>query len=441
MSLVTKRILTPKVKVPKKNLWNGQYDNGYVLISLNDIFSPTQGQRTTKWIPCKPNTSYVVSGGDRTVWQFADYSMNRIIGVDSVSAVTPSNAMYMRVYYSTNGLHTQIQIEQGTQVTTFEPYKEVLPPARKGLVMDGATRIVATHSAPTEIDLEIVFMLTNANKGTYSFLWTADIGSGNYLAVRNADRSLFLSLHRNGLQKTLAIPFIIDYGIKYKVRLLRKLDGIVYMYVNDVLIYQNNVDYVGVLRELPNSNIGSFGTVTDFMIGVLYSIKLNDYFSYDLTNPNTLIGDKVLQKSRNLIPSFDSGKWALHNNFNVLGKDIGRLDGAIATRSSDVYLPVKPNTTYLFVMQNNHPEARVIIRKDDGSVNYRGNVIYSGGSLITFTTDAHTTQIYFRLTNGAIGTFDFIRPQLYELDGKEGTLYGNPVSELKSPKRVLYAKR
>jgi hypothetical protein len=431
----------PKVKVPKKNLWGGAFDLGFVLVSTNDIFTPTQGQRTTKWILCKPNTTYLVSGGDRNVWQFADSSMNRIVGVDSISATTPSNAMYMRVYYSTNGLHTQVQIEQGTQVTPYEPYKEVLPQARKGLVMDGATRIVATHSAPAEIDLEIVFMLTNANKGTYSFLWTADIGSGNYLAVRNADRSLFLSLHRNGLQKTLAIPFIIDYGIKYKVRLLRKLDGIVYMYVNDVVIYQNNVDYVGVLRELPNSNIGSFGTVTDFMIGVLYSIKLNDYFSYDLTNPNNIVADKVLQKTKNLIPGFDNGKWALHNNFNVLGKDIGRLDGAIATRSSDVYLPVKPNTTYLFIMQNNHPEARVIIRKDDGSVNYRGNVIYSGGSLITFTTDAQTTQIYVRLTNGAVGTFDFIRPQLYELTGKEGTLYGNPVSEQKAPKRVLYAKR
>jgi hypothetical protein len=35
----------------------------------------------------------------------------------------------------------------------------------------------------------------------------------------------------------------------------------------------------------------------------------------------------------------------------------------------------------------------------------------------------------------------FIRPQLYALDGKQGTINGSPVKQLDTPKRKLYAKR
>jgi hypothetical protein len=122
---------TPNVKVPKKNMWDGTFDVGFLTVSTNDIFLPTQGQRTTKWIACKPNTTYILSGGDRRTWQFRDGVGNRISPVDAQTAISPSNATHMRVYYSTNGSHTQVQIEEGSTPTPYELYKEVLPQAKR----------------------------------------------------------------------------------------------------------------------------------------------------------------------------------------------------------------------------------------------------------------------------------------------------------------------
>jgi hypothetical protein len=59
----------------------------------------------------------------------------------------------------------------------------------------------------------------------------------------------------------------------------------------------------------------------------------------------------------------------------------------------------------------------------------------------SFTTPSNCKYIGVRLENSSIGTFDFIKPQLYQLDGTEGTIVGAPSKLRKPNKRTLYAKR
>jgi hypothetical protein len=69
-----------------------------------------------------------------------------------------------------------------------------------------------------------------------------------------------------------------------------------------------------------------------------------------------------------------------------------------------------------------------------------GSNYYGNG--VTFTTPSNGVKII--VTNGYApnsGTFDFIQPKLFQLDGKEGTLNGTPTRLNKASKRSLTSKR
>jgi hypothetical protein len=122
-----------KERIIGKNLFPG-WVPGYITVGVwNENPSPPDiGQRTSVWMPCKPSTPYTVSGGDRNVWHFKNAS-----GVITASAAipnptTPSDAVLMRVYYSTNGSHQQVQIEEGVlSPTAYEPVRYGLRKATK----------------------------------------------------------------------------------------------------------------------------------------------------------------------------------------------------------------------------------------------------------------------------------------------------------------------
>jgi hypothetical protein len=188
--------------------------------------------------------------------------------------------------------------------------------------------------------------------------------------------------------------------------------------------------------------LGSFVSHTK---GILYSVKcyLNGQVvaEYDFTNPNNIVGDKVLQQAKNRIPSFDSGKWYLHPNFKVLGMDVGKLDATTPAQTSFFKLNTAPNANYLMTCITNSDRFVAVIYDSNNTVisSYGADTRNGGKNTITVPSNGVRMEVW--VYSSATGSFDFIRPQLYELTGKEGTLFGNPVSELKAPKRVLYAKR
>jgi hypothetical protein len=425
--------IKPRVKVAKKNLFDGVFEYG-TLSTVSGVNSASDNSymRTKNHLRCLPNATHTISndkGYSNIIVIFYDEMLNFISFISSGASpytfTTPSNAKYIRFRYngiSPLDLSTKAQLEQGTQPTHYEPYTEVLPKAKKGLVMDGVTNYLQLPSMTMdsiEIDCLIDAVQVQANQ----FLIDARTGSSEgFIGTGSPNVGGTISkIFVDDVEKPTRLWTDISKGQRVKVK--ANFSSLI---TDDITLFNR---YIGA----------------NFLKGILYGVKcyLNGQVvaSYDFTNPNNSVGDKVLQNAKNLIPSFDSGKWSLHPNFKVLGKDVGRLEASGVTNSSDVFFDVKPNTSYLFVMQNNVPSARVIIRKHDDSLTYRANADYQSGSLVTFTTDSTTNKIYIRLTNTIVGTYDFIRPQLYELTGKEGTIVGSPVSELKAPRRALYAKR
>jgi hypothetical protein len=160
--------------------------------------------------------------------------------------------------------------------------------------------------------------------------------------------------------------------------------------------------------------------------------------TYDFENPSNLIGDKVIPNAKNLIPSFEDVRWSLHANFKVLGKDVGRLEATLANSATSVLIPVLKNTNYQ-LMTNISNDGR------HGVFGYDGGLITGQTTTNprTFNTGNYDL-IQIRFDNpGAkpTGTFDFIKPQLYELPVTAATLFGKPEPLRKTSKRTLTAKR
>lgn len=125
----TKSTDKSRVKVVGKNLFDGTYLQGTTISSnlgVEGDFGTTVGARTTKRIKCEPNATYTVSGGDRNRWRFEDKAGNKIIFANNNQATitTPSNAEYMYVYYSLDGSHENIQLEEGSTATPHKPYSK-----------------------------------------------------------------------------------------------------------------------------------------------------------------------------------------------------------------------------------------------------------------------------------------------------------------------------
>lgn len=181
--------------------------------------------------------------------------------------------------------------------------------------------------------------------------------------------------------------------------------------------------------------------------GILYGVKcfLNGQViaSYGFTNPHNIVGDKILNGSaKNLIPSFEDRRWSLHANFKVLGKDLGRLDATGTTQQSHIAVDVEHGASYLVkCITGVDANYRVRVRETDGSGNILATLTTNSLNTYTFMVPQNVSVVNYSLLSAGIGSFDFVKPQLYKLDGKEGTLFGNPITLFKQAKRLLYNKR
>ncbi|WHH59172.1 hypothetical protein [Petroclostridium sp. X23] len=114
--------LRVKCRNDKGNLWDGTYVAGS-LDAAGNFVSSASGYRSTNLIPCKPNQAYTISGGDRSSVRFLDSSGNVVQNTVSTTVprtvTSPSTAYKMQWYYSTNGTHTELMINEGT---TALPY-------------------------------------------------------------------------------------------------------------------------------------------------------------------------------------------------------------------------------------------------------------------------------------------------------------------------------
>jgi hypothetical protein len=288
-----------KERIVGKNLFPG-FVPGYITAGVlnENPTSPDVGQVTSKWMPCEPNTPYTVSGGDRNTWHFKNTS-GVINGAATIpNPTTPSDAAFMRVYYSTNGSHKNIQVEKGLSPTTYEPTKFAGRPARRGLEFNGITDRIQVNKdfaglSNKNFEIESVFDYNPANPGGYSQQSIVSCGDIRF-GVSN------VNLPQIGFYTPSSGWVAVTHSeIKTnKTRLKAVITPTnVKIFINDVLVADKA--YTGAINATPQTmlHIGAYGTAQYFFGGALHSVKMKSegvtLFDFDFTKP-----------SRNLITKF-----------------------------------------------------------------------------------------------------------------------------------------
>jgi hypothetical protein len=286
--------------------------------------------------------------------------------------------------------------------------------AKTGLAFNGVTDYLQLPSMTMDsIEIECLIdssnslgaMIVDGRTGSNNQLWLGGNSGFSQLLVDGADKFL----------NSASIP----KGQRTKIKVISN------SFTDNVNIFSN---YQG---------LGSF------LKGILYKVTfyLNNAIvaQYDFENPRNLVGSQIIPNAQNLIPSFEDARWSIHANAKVLGKDVLHLDATANAQHSTVNFPVKPNAQHYLTIQSN---AFTFYEVRD----VNNTIILSSYNIsnpVTFTTPSNATTITTGCSNfskGA-GSFDFIKPQLYQLSGKEGTINGGPQPQRKAAKRRLYRKR
>ncbi len=401
----------PKKYVPKKNLFDKNTANkGYSLNGSGvSVANPTFAY--SDYIPVKPNTVYsktVTNGGE---FYTVNKSFITAIPTGTLDLITPSNAYFLRVNIPLDSLNAY-QLEEGTTPTPYEPYTEILPRVKRGLAFNGVSDYLQLPSMTMD-SIEIDCLIDSNTSSDQNTLFQSYNGT-YYGRVANANQGSTPFPAVNGILSTSPHPRNIRVKIRYSFT----------QYMGETKVMSN---FAGT-----NNVKGTLYKVTCYLAGKVVA-------EYDFENPSNFIGDKVLPNAKNLIPNFEDSRWNLHANFKVLGKDVGRLDGTADYQWSTVLIDVKPNTIYWLVFGRTSTEgARMEIRNPSGTVFLKN----AGQQPPIYVTGPNETQLLVRISNLLErGTFDFVKPQLYELSGKEGTLVGKPTPLRKAAKRTLYSKR
>ncbi|OLS39147.1 hypothetical protein [Bacillus sp. MRMR6] len=317
------------------------------------------------------------------------------------------------------------QLEHSSQSTPYEPYQLVLPRAKTGLAFNGTSDYLQLPSMTMDsIEIDCLIDSKVSSKSQYIFDARGGLADG-YLYFRT------IGTIDKGTSFSYLVDGITNGNIPEKQR--TKIKAIfTNPFTDDVSIFSRFEIASGSRETLK----GTLYKVTCYLNGAVVA-------TYDFENPSNIVGDKVIPNAKNLIPSFEDSRWNLHPNFKVLGKDVGRLDGIGDFLDSTIVLNVSPNTSYLASSLNG---GEFSVRQGIGVIGTSLFYIDNGLSLKQtngiFTVPSNVNQVTIRLSNRAArGSFDFIKPQLYELTGKEGTIVGRPQPLRRAAKRLLYAKR
>ena len=95
--------------------------------STSETLTASATALTSGWIPCKPNTQYVMSGHNKGRWQTkAQDGTITLLSEGANKITTNGTAKYMRVYFYGDYVGTipNVQIEQGDTATPYEEYIE-----------------------------------------------------------------------------------------------------------------------------------------------------------------------------------------------------------------------------------------------------------------------------------------------------------------------------
>jgi hypothetical protein len=278
-------------------------------------------------------------------------------------------------------------------------------PSNKGLSFDGVSDYLQLPSMTMD-SIEIDCLIDSVQLNSFPKVLDARIGLGN--GYVNADSS-----------QSFGADWLSVYG---------RVKG-----------QRTKVMAIAKSVFTDNVNIFSSSSNIEFTKGFLYSVTCylngNIVAQYDFENPSTISGNSVLQNPKNFLPNYNDKRWSLHANAQLLGIDYLRLVATGGVQDSLIELPLNPNSNYLYNRLGSG--GTLWVKHKDNS----GNLINGGGGsstaiTITVPYNAVLTQLIVG-NGGAVGTFDFIKPHLYQLSTFDGTLNGAPKLLTKQSLRTL----
>jgi hypothetical protein len=438
----------PSRLVPKKNLvnsndivWRSSFNANYSVVDTRVTGTIAENNVIGYRVPVTPGKTYTIrfngTGGNTGGWRLYGYtnkpdysytdgtsngftSYSVLPGSPSINTITigANNNWLIVGFHGGNVLGSfmeYVQMEEGTTLTAYEPYQLVLPKAKTGLAFDGVKDYLQLPSMTLDrIDLDCMINTIQPVSGYHNIIdarmgYDGTIGSG-FVSINPSD--ILMQSHFN----------VTGYVRGQRTVLKAVCDK---TFTDDVTIF-------GFNNRTQEFTKATLYKVTCYLAGQVVA-------QYDFTNPANIVGDKVIPNAKNLIPSFEDSRWSLHANAKVLGKDVLRLDATGSWQFSEVALNVTPNMKH-----------KITLNVPTGANGYIEVFVNSSGSWVSAWSSYNTTgfeftpttnQIRFRVGSNQSGSFDFIKPQLYQLDGKEGTIVGSPIPLNKRAKRSLYAKR
>jgi hypothetical protein len=448
----------PQKLVPRKNMID-VLELGNIDTSGLNVAS-TVTSRTANFIPVTPNTVYTISKAINEWSTVRGYDSNKtFIGIlrdlkdTGGSFTTQSNCTYIRVAFNHTldiALASSIQIEQGGKASMYEPYQLIPPKPKSGLDLNGNLMYVQNPInlgtiANNNIAIEMLVYLRSYPAGTLTPNFVTEVFNSSTIQFNmyiDSAKKLKVGFYNNGSYKQ-AID-TVDFPLNTWIKVKGTYDGsTIRVYYNDVLAYSAAIN-----QSLPVGNgsgwrIGrrwDVATNADCIDGIFKYVRVwsNNVLTmdYDFTNTRNIVGSTFIPNSVNMIPSFEDSRWTIHPNASLLGGDMLHHVATGGWELNRFILNLPAGSTYLV----NSALGQISIDSYDAT-NTKTVIKSAGTTPYTFIVPTGSQRIEYICSQGTAGTYDYSRPQLYLLNGNEGTIYGSPAQSEKPPLRLLYPIR
>ena len=155
-------------------------------------------------VPCKPNTTYTVSGNFAGIKTFWDANLNFISGINQGSGqtktfTTPSGALFFRISILKTNVDGTQQIELGSTATTYEPfsgdtYSIDLDGTRYGGTLDVLTGVMTVDRAMATFDgsSDEGWNPSNISNPLYYAIWNNPSSASNSDSTQLANWAKFV---------------------------------------------------------------------------------------------------------------------------------------------------------------------------------------------------------------------------------------------------------
>jgi hypothetical protein len=296
-------ISASRLKSVGKNLFDGTFKKD-TYINVNGGFSTQVGARTTNKIEVMSGKQYTISGGNRTTIRIEDAYGNKVFNEQNSTTprviTIPQNGKYLYVYYSSDGTHSSLQIEQNTVATPYEPYTE----STQYLPNVGELRSLpnGTKDEIRVADKKLIKRIgTKTNIASGTIINYADMATGGQFVAYFADGTQQVGVKGDTIT---ALAVTLTYQLAEPVEIPIEVSGTLMSYPSGTIYVENVIADAGIYtdkftilqQDLPIKEIEKISKV-DFTTGIETELDVSqaviatDKLSF--THPDLVNGDIV----------------------------------------------------------------------------------------------------------------------------------------------------